>query len=339
MNYRIVLTEHSSMPKYQQIAQSVIGGIKRGELQPGDQLPSVNSLIVKHGLSRDTIVKGYELLKEQGAIESVPGKGYFIPSTREQQDLRIFLAFNKLSQYKKIIYDAFTETIGDEGLIDFLIYHNDVKLLKKQLEERASGHYSHYVLIPHFMEGENEARELINQLPKRKLVLLDKKMEGINGQYASVYQEFEEDIFHALTEAGPLMKKYRCITLLFPDRSYQPKEIALGFERFCQKSGFQYDLATGWDTAPIQKGRAYICLTEEDLVGLIRETRKKSLHVGKDIGILSYNENPVKEVLLNGITVISTDFENLGRQAARFILENKRAHLANPFRLIVRKSL
>ncbi|MBK8043227.1 MAG: GntR family transcriptional regulator [Haliscomenobacter sp.] len=339
MSYRILLNEHSSTPKYQQIAQSVVAGIKEGELHPGDQLPSVNSLIVKHGISRDTVVKGYDLLKEQGVIESVPGKGYFVPNPLEGNELRIFLAFNKLSQHKKTIYDAFVETIGNQGAIDFHVYRNDFKLLKKQLESHPFDQYSHFVLIPHFLEGEKEAREWINQLPKRKLILLDKKMEGIHGPYASVYQEFEEDIYHALAEALPLLKKYRSMTLLFPEKSYHPKEIAQGFERFCQKFGFHYDLAPNTQAAAIRKGNAYISLTEEDLVGLIRGLKANGWRAGKDIGLLSYNDTPVKDVLLDGITVISTAFEHLGRQAARFVLDNRRAHIANPFRLIVRKSL
>ena len=61
--------------------------------------------------------------------------------------------------------------------------------------------------------------------------------------------------------------------------------------------------------------------------------------LGQDVGIISYNETPLKEVLLDGITVISTDFENLGKKAAEIILKNQGVYMENPFHVIQRSSL
>lgn len=145
----ININEYSKTPKYKQIVNSVIAGIEKGELEIDDKLPSVNRLLIEFDISRDTVVKAYEILKEIGIIDSVPGKGYYIRS----------------KNYK---------------------------------------------------------------------------------------QEFK---------------------------------------------------------------------------------------VGKEVGIISYNETPLKEILLDGITIISTDFEKLGQTAAQMILENRKEYIANPFRLMVRNSL
>ncbi|HFC01044.1 MAG TPA: transcriptional regulator, partial [Phaeodactylibacter sp.] len=90
---------------------------------------------------------------------------------------------------------------------------------------------------------------------------------------------------------------------------------------------------------PIRKKEAYISLRDDDLVTLIKRIKKQNLKLGKEIGILSYNETPLKEILLDGITVISTDFEQLGDTAARLILDGKKEHVLNPFRFVVRNSL
>lgn len=45
----------------------------------------------------------------------------------------------------------------------------------------------------------------------------------------------------------------------------------------------------------------------------------------KDIGVISYNETPLKALL--GITVISTDFEGMGKAAAKLVLSNKKRNL------------
>jgi DNA-binding LacI/PurR family transcriptional regulator len=63
------------------------------------------------------------------------------------------------------------------------------------------------------------------------------------------------------------------------------------------------------------------------------------LKAGEDVGIISYNETPIKKIILNGITTISTNFEEMGKMAARLILENQRQHLEVPFKLTIRNSL
>jgi DNA-binding LacI/PurR family transcriptional regulator len=57
------------------------------------------------------------------------------------------------------------------------------------------------------------------------------------------------------------------------------------------------------------------------------------------VGIISYNDTPLKEVLLDGITAISTDFHKLGEQAALMILNRQKQQFDNPFYVIPRNSL
>ncbi|MCB0544541.1 MAG: GntR family transcriptional regulator, partial [Saprospiraceae bacterium] len=207
MGYKIKINEYSKTPKYKQIINSVISNIEKGAAKEGDKLPSVNSLLIKFDISRDTIVKAYEYLKEIGIVDSIPGKGYYIKSTNIQQRAKVFLLFNKLSVHKKIIYDAFTQTLGDQAAIDFFIYNNDFRVFKNLILSHKDDSYTHFVIISHFLEGGEHACDFINQLPKHKLIILDKKVEGISGEYASVYQDFETDIHKALTEALPLLEK------------------------------------------------------------------------------------------------------------------------------------
>lgn len=61
--------------------------------------------------------------------------------------------------------------------------------------------------------------------------------------------------------------------------------------------------------------------------------------MGKDIGVISYNETPLKKLILQGITTFSSDFEEMGRQAALLILEGVRKQVEIPFHLKLRPSL
>jgi DNA-binding LacI/PurR family transcriptional regulator len=92
-------------------------------------------------------------------------------------------------------------------------------------------------------------------------------------------------------------------------------------------------------TEPIKEGEVFIILMEVDLVVLIEKILTTKMKVGKDIGVISYNETPLKKIILDGITTISTDFQLMGEKTAQMILENSREHFEVPFRISLRPSL
>lgn len=332
------INSHSETPKYWQIYNSIIHGIEQQSILPGCKLPSIYEISGEFDISHGTVEKAYRLLKHNGIISSVNGKGFYVCHTPIGRKLKVFLLFNKLSAHKKIIYDSLVESLGTDVTIDFHVYNNDFQRFHELIQQEDGGH-THYIIIPHFFEHEDKARAIINALPKHKLVILDKYVEGITGQYAAVYQNFQADIEHALTEALPLLRKYHTLNILFPVYTYHPKAILNGFYSFCHAHQFKTRVIFDLDEEVIQPGNAYINLMEDDLVTLVKLIKRTAFRLGEDVGILSYNETPVKEIILDGITVMSTDFAEMGRTAARLIRENRPTHIENPFRLIVRNSL
>ena len=84
----IQINEYSKTPKYQQIVNSVVAGLEQGKIKVDEKLPSVNHMLIEFDISRDTVVRAYDLLKEMGIITSVPGKGYYLQSTNFKQKAR-----------------------------------------------------------------------------------------------------------------------------------------------------------------------------------------------------------------------------------------------------------
>jgi len=78
---------------------------------------------------------------------------------------------------------------------------------------------------------------------------------------------------------------------------------------------------------------------EDDLVVLLEKIEATHLAVGKNIGIISYNETPWKRFILDGITTISTDFKKMGEMAAQMVLNNEKNKLEVPFTLKLRNSV
>ncbi len=334
--YKLQFNPKDKTPKYKQIVQSVIADIERSVLKKNQQLPSISELSEEYYLARDTVEKAYRELKERGYISSVQGKGFYVNGT-DSQKMKILLVFNKLSSYKKIIYYAFLKVLGNKSNVDLQIYHYDAKIFSEIIENNI-GKYNYFVIMPHFSSDSDKAVALkaMEKIPADELVLLDKDLPEYTKPCLSVYQDFERDIFDALDELKDLLSKYHNLVLIFPNEAGYPREIISGFRQFCVNFAKEYQIKENIDET-LSKQTAYLVVEETDLAELIKKSRQLNWQLGKDIGLISFNDTTLKELL--EITVISTDFETMGRTAAALLLDKKQIKIKNPFFSIRRNSL
>ncbi|AXE19766.1 GntR family transcriptional regulator [Runella rosea] len=335
--YQLQFNPSDKMPKYKQIVHSVIKDIERGVLQKGDQLPSISELSIEYLLARDTVEKAYRELRARGYITSVQGKGYYIQSNHDKK-LKVLLIFNKLSSYKKIIYYSFLKTLGDKATVDLEIHHYSAGRFQEIIDKNL-GKYNYYIVMPHFTEDLDKADYLqtLKSIPANELVLLDREIPELPQQPLSIYQRFDKDIFEALENATDLLSKYQRMVLIFPSDGNYPLEIVRGFRNFCINYHKEFEVRENSDESVIETGTAYIAVEENDLAELIKKARHGQLTLGNDIGVISFNETALKELL--DITVITTDFELMGQTAATLLINNQRVKVKNPFYMIRRGSL
>jgi DNA-binding GntR family transcriptional regulator len=76
----VVIDHDSAIPLYVQVADLLRQQIKDGALAA--RLPSVKSLGQEHGVSHITAEKALAVLKDEGIIHSVIGKGYYVVERR-----------------------------------------------------------------------------------------------------------------------------------------------------------------------------------------------------------------------------------------------------------------
>lgn len=343
---KLNISSYSSVPKYMQVAECIMNDINSGILEAGNQIPSINELSQASSLSRDTIQKAYKYLRTKNLIISVKGVGNFINSNNSSDKLTIFFLINKPSSYKMEICNAFVDTIGSKGNISVSFYYCDENLFIDGLR-KSLGMFDYYVIMPHFKNESNnhvsytdKAFEALQNMPKDKLILLDTVKEGITGSYGAVCQDFKNDIFHALEQASEKLKKYDKIILIYPNNAIfpYPRLIITGFKAFCISYNFNFEVIDDInDCLNFESKDAYIVIEESDLVDLVQQTKSKNMVLGKDVGVVSYNETPLKSLL--DITVISTDFRAMGVLAADLILSNKKEIIKNEFKYIERSSL
>jgi DNA-binding transcriptional regulator YhcF (GntR family) len=329
----VSLQKDSGIPKYKQIVNSIENAIVGGLLKKGDKLPSLNAIKKEHALSRDTVLTAFNELKNRGIINSIVGKGYYVLTENIEVEQKIFLLFDELNSFKENLYNSFLQNLGDKIQVDIFFHHFNPEVFSKLIHDNI-GNYSFYVIMPANLMG---TEKTIQNLPKDKVYILDQVHKGLEA-YPAVYQNFEKDIFNGLFAGLNSILKYKKMVLMFSEDK-QPKGILKGFKLFCKKYKIVHEIVSSIKDRIPEIGELFVVLDDQNLIRIIKKIKENKLILAKDIGVISFNDNMLKEVVENGITTISTDFNLMGETLAQMILNNEKVKIENPSSLILRKSI
>lgn len=329
----ISIHKNNRTPIYKQIIVSIERAIDEKRLQINDKLPSINKVCLEFYLSRDTVLQAYDELKKRGIIYAIPGKGYYVKSLGVSIKNKVFLLFDEWNVFKEDLYNSFLQHIGVDAQVDIFFHHFNQQVFQKLISE-SNGNYTKYIIMP---SNFREINPLLHTLPVVDVYILDQTNPELS-QFSSVAQNFVKDIYTALLEGKSRLDRYQKMILIFPGFR-EPLAMKIGFEKFCVNFNFDYEILSEFDPIKISKGHVFIIPNDRDLVQVIEQSKLNGLKIGQDLGIISYNETPLKKVVENGITTISTDFEKMGQILAQMILEGQHNQVENTCNLILRNSL
>jgi len=329
----ISIDKNLSVSKYKQIINSIQLAINEGRLALGDKMPSINEICDKFELSRDTVLTAYNELKSKGIISAHPGKAYYVSSTNVNVEQNIMLLYDELNAFKEELYNSFIKAIEGKANVD-LYFHNFNKKLFNHLLQENKLKYTSYVIMPAQFTGIEQTLEELNG----KVYILDQLPAELRNTYPAIYQNFEKQVFNGLIEAKERIAKYRKIISVYPGGK-EPESQLRGFIHFCKETNMPFEVVNDLTDRVVKKGEAYLVVNDSHLVELVKLAGKAGLTIGTDIGIVSLNDTPLKEVVANGITTITTNFTLMGQTLASFIPNKKTGQVENPFSLVARGSL
>ncbi|MDP4291509.1 MAG: GntR family transcriptional regulator [Bacteroidota bacterium] len=319
-----------SITKTQQLINALNLAIQLGELKPGDLLPSVNQLSTSGDVSRDTVFKVYREMVRRGVIESAPQHGYFVASDRN----KIMLFLDTYSSFKDTLYHNFRAQLPENYGVDLFFHHYNSRVFESIILDNI-GQYSMYVVMnfDHEMLGDT-----LRKIDPNKLLIFDWGRFDKKG-YSYVCQDFDKAVYNSLVSGLQRIRTYEEFLLIFPTETHHPKETVDAFKRFCHDYNIKSRVVNSFEVIESFNNKLFFVIDELDLVKIIKITSLNSLVLGKDVGIISYNDTPMKEVVGNGITVISTDFALMGKMAADFVLHKQKLQFIVPTTLTERGSL
>lgn len=322
----IILEPSSKAPIYKQLVEQFEDAIRSGKLHAGEQIPSMNDFAVRMGISKETVKKTYGILREKGLLIPLQGKGFYVAEADNRSKPRVLVLFDKLSIYKEVLYNSLAEELGEDADITILTHNQNLELFKYYLDT-CLDKFDYYVITPHFPLDEKSqsiATKLISRIPNRKLIMVDHWLQSYTGNYGAVYQDFENDIYEGLKQGLEKLQGTSLKVIILQSSLYGPM-ICKGVDRFCMEYNIPIEYM---NAAPehINENETYLVINSQldsGLAALARRIKGQNLEVGKDVFIISYNEFDLNEVVLNGLTTVSTDFKQMGKTVATMILNRK----------------
>lgn len=122
---RIVISNSSDLPIYEQISNQIKMQIISDQLDEGELLPSIRGLAKDLQVSVITTKRAYEILEYEGLVESVRGKGFYVATKNKK-----LIKEKKMRFIEEKLQEAINEChligLSEDELIEIihLLYNN-----------------------------------------------------------------------------------------------------------------------------------------------------------------------------------------------------------------------
>lgn len=325
------LEEVPSYSKHDRLVQGIINAINKKIIGRNEMLPSVNKIIKELGFSRETIMKGYKALIIRGIVEAKSRHGYFVGNGSTEQILNVALLMYNLDTFEEQFYRNFRHELGQHVNLNTYFHHGDIEIFETILAQ-IKGKYGMYVVapIPH-----PKMKALLEDIPRDKFMMFD-RYEVLEGDFNHITQEFGHSSYAIFAKLAPKIKQFKEFIFYHSPNSLDPKEIVQSFKRFIKDFDVKGRIINEYKPGSVEAGNVYFTLDNFALWEIMRDCKSKKLKTGKDLGVLSHNDEPAKEII--GITTFSADFSAMGRIAGQAVLSKEKIQMTVPMILFERHS-
>lgn len=324
-------------PLYKQLKDSIIKQIERGELRPGDRVPSENELARDAGVSRITTKQALAELAQDGWVYRVRGKGTFVARAlpRDERATRrgigIFVPHLNNPYATRIILGVESE-LAKEGY--HLIFRSggtpqdEVDSVRDLLRAGIAG------LIMWPAPGVYINEELVRlRLARFPIVLVDRYLRGLQVDCAQsdnlrggfVATKHLLDLGHR--QIAYAARSFRNVTSV--------EERHLGYQAALRAAGviprddhlwiIPHDVDwTNWLKAHLDQHpnvTAIFCENDSIAVELLESARVLGVRVPQDLSLVGFDDADQVDQAHVPLTTVRQDAAGLGRTAARLLIE------------------
>lgn len=124
----ILISYQSKKPIYEQIVIQIKKKILEGELKVGTNIPAMRTLAKSLNVSVVTVQKAYEILRDEGFINTIVGKGTFV-NLPEIGELKIQKKDELILLVKQVITFAYSNGYTKEEVME--IFREEIEIFNK----------------------------------------------------------------------------------------------------------------------------------------------------------------------------------------------------------------
>jgi len=330
----------SSSPIYAALADRLRETIKSGNLNPGELIGSEHEISRRENISRMTVRKASDLLIQEGLIERRPGKGLYVSGagTLTSGIIQI-VAGNLMWETSMQMARGVQQAAGENGShVQLYDAHSDIDLDLQLIEQLPAGKAKGAIIIslhnPQFSAA--ICRLATSGFP---FVLLDQRMRDI-----------EVSAITADNYGGGLLMGQHFIAKGHRKAAFIGDLIAVTVQE--RLSGFRDGLADGgvalkrtmvhdltaasdhfgdWSTCIHDATRllmnhpdrptAIFCSCDAIAREVYKTLNSLGLHVGTDISVAGFDDDPLDSYLTPALTTIRQPFTAMGEAAMKLLRE------------------
>ena len=338
----------SYIPIYRKLTEYYRNRILNQELAPGQRIDSINRIMDRHQVSRETAKLVQDHLRKEKLIVSIPGKGSFITPQSDVKKIwgMIMPTFTSNTENLIVQLEARAQEQGRE-LIHYLTYNDPAE------EERLVGSmirdgFEAVIVVPNSNEMLT-AEFYRNLIPGHtQVILIDHTMAGSWFQYA--VQSYDLGIRRALdhlvsiNEGNLLLVQndiWKGRDLLNEVIEHTFREIVE--ERCPERKVYVVSNARGLQPGFIETNKigGILSCSDIDSVKVLGRLKKWGFEIPKQVSLVSYGNTELTEFFEPSITVVDANYGEMARHTAGLIGSDngdmEKQYVIQP-RLIVRNT-
>lgn len=350
----MVLDRTSAVPFYAQLKQALLKKIEEGVYAPGQMIPTEAELCRHFGVSRHTVRRALSELVQEGVVYRVPGKGTFVARPRPRASVTrgtiTFLIAGHTDYFTMRLLEGIEGVAAAERYtLTFGNSKNSHSEQARLIDEAVAAGTEGFIIMPVDPPASFDDVDYLTPFHTLQslgipVVFVDRYYDGVDAD-AVVSDNFGgmvQAVLH-LAEAG-----HRKIGFVSTD-NYQTSSVSdrykgylAGLERAGIRPSPTWVASCGGDAQALRSyfrtvaPTAIVAINDYIAVEALAAAREEGLAVPGDLSIVGFDDSDVATLVEVPLTTVRQFAAEMGRQAARRLLEILRGRAARkPKRLVI----
>jgi len=342
------MNSQEHIPIYKKLTEYYREKIISQGIKPGARIDSINKMMSRHGVSRETAKRVIKILIDESLVVSQAGKGtYATFASTIKQSWGMVIPFYS-SNIEQLILHINLEALKKNRKLDYFLHYNNPNEEMRAVGQLIQKGYEAIIIVPNY--DENCTGEFYRNLNpgNSQIVLADNTMAGSYFKYA--IQSYDLGVKRAVDY---LTKQDIGNYLLLSSERWQGKNLVFElmkqtFEMILEVKLPNSELFYSSDINKLtpefinnRNIKGVLSVQDSITIRLIGRLRKWGIEIPKDIRIVSYGNTELTEFFSPPITAINCKYDEMAKTISELIYQkgrHKRAQVVIQPELIIRNT-